>query len=1036
MTSKRLAAGGRIDRTTRLPFTWNGKTLHGHPGDTLASALLSHDVYLLGRSFKYHRPRGVMSAGVEESGALLTIGAGARRDPNVKASTLALSAGLQAASQNAWPSVHFDVGALANVFGRFLAAGFYYKTFMGPRMSWRALKLGGGTGVWMGFEKIIRRAAGLGAASREPDPEHYEHGHAFCDVLVIGGGAAGLAAAAAAARNGLDTLVVEQDVELGGDLLNRSAPASQTQLAALLADAKTAGARTMTRTTAFGLYDHGVAGLLEQVAGEINAHQPRQRFWTVRAAHTIIAAGALERGFAFGNNDRPGVMTAAAARAYLNRYAVLPGEHVVVATHNDSAYATAVELAAAGAEVLLLDARAKVHADLRELAENGGVAMRMGSTALKALGARRVSGLQVATADGAGWRRGGREPCDLVLVSGGWSPTIHINAHREKPRWHDELACFLADDSPQITLAGAAAGIWRTAQCETSGIAAAARATAAISGAKNSKKSTKPTAMPAPGGWQTRLRPLYEIRAPDIKLKSFVDPQHDVTTDDIRLAHREGYVSVEHLKRYTTLGMATDGGKVGNVIGLALMAQAAGKHIADVGATMFRPPYTPVALGALRGRHVGEHFRPLRRTPMHGWNLDHGAVMTMAGLWHRPWYFPSTSETLAAAYVREAGAVRETVGLCDVTSLGKIAIQGPDASAFLNRIYTNPFAKLPIGRARYGIMLRDDGIVMDDGTTWRLSDSDYFMTTTTAHAGKVMAWLEELLQTRWHDLRVHVTSVTDQWAGCAVAGPQSRAVLRACVAPSGGDGALPKVESSSASNLESNPASNPASSPESKSESSAVSDQMLPFMGVIETQLAGGIPGRIARISFSGEMAFEVYVPANYGAAMMDLLWAAAQPLGGCLYGLEALGALRIEKGHVTAAELDGRVTIDDAGLGKMASPNKSFIGSALRQRAELLRPGRPQLVGIWPKNRGTRFNAGAILCRAEQLSGFGEGWITAVTESPALGHWVGLGFIAGGCEAWQNHAVVAADPVRGAPVAVDIVSPHMFDPSGARMHG
>ena len=1011
MTSRRLPDGGRIDRATTLPFTWNGRKLNGHPGDTLASALLANGVQLVGRSFKYHRPRGIQSAGVEESGALITVGVGARRDPNVKATVQELHAGLVACGQNAVPNLRFDVGAINNLFGRFLSAGFYYKTFMGPRLDPR--RKWGGTAWWMQCEKIIRRAAGLGHASRQPDPDSYEHGHDFCDVLVVGAGAAGLSAATAAASAGLDVLLVDQEPEFGGDLLSQPPTQSRAKLAQLLADAHSAGVRSMTRTTAFGLYDCGVAGLLERVTdhlAEPDPCLPRQRFWTVRARYTIIATGALERHFAFGNNDRPGVMTVAAARTYLNRYGVLPGERIVMATNNDSTYPVAVELADAGAGVTLLDARAAVGDELQRLADDHGVALHKAHAPLKVIGGRGVKALEVAVDDGHGWksRGNGRDSnlmrCDLVLVSGGWSPTIHLCSHRgSKPVWNAQLACFVAakTDEP-ILVAGSAAGIWNGDDCAASGTATGMAAAKALGHAGDKDVADKDTTTIESGGWQTPLRPLYEIRVPGKKLKSFVDFQNDVTADDVRLAHREGFASVEHLKRYTTLGMSTDGGKMGNVIGLALMAEALGRTIPQVGSTVFRPPYTPVSLGALRGRSVDQHFRPLRRTPMHQWNLDHGAVMTMAGLWHRPWYFPrTTTQTLAEAYVREATAVRETVGLCDVTSLGKIAIQGPDATQFLDRIYTNPFAKLAVGKARYGIMLRDDGVVMDDGTTWRLSATEYFMTTTTAHAAKVMAWLEELLQTRWPTLRVQVTSVSDQWAGCAVAGPKSRAVLDACVAHSG-----------------------------------SVSDDALPFMGVIEIPLKGDIPCRIARISFSGEMAFEVYVPSDYATAMMDLLWAEAEASGGCLYGLEALGALRIEKGHVTGAELDGRVTIDDAGLGKMASPNKSFIGSALRKRPELLRDDRPQLVGIKPKNQGERFNAGAILCQPENIPGLGDGWISAVTHSPALGHWIGIGFIAGGAEAWRDKAVVAADPVRAGNTEVEIVSPHQFDPSGERMRG
>ncbi|NKB76601.1 MAG: sarcosine oxidase subunit alpha family protein [Gammaproteobacteria bacterium] len=996
MTGKRLPDGGRIDRTKTLRFQWDGQALTGHPGDSLASALMANGEQIFGRSFKYHRPRGIMSAGVEESGAMITVGEGARRDPNVKATTQELYNGLVATGQNAWPNVRYDMGEVNSLFGRFLVAGFYYKTFMGiPPLEW-----GKGTGIWMQYEKLIRKAAGMGTASREADPDHYEHSHDFCDVLVVGSGPAGLSAAITAAQAGLDVLLVEQDHELGGDLLNQSEN-SDGKREGLISAAEAAGVRIMTRTTAFGLYDYGVAGLLERVTDHLakpDEHQPRQRFWTVRAQYTILATGALERQYAFGNNDRPSVMTAAAANAYLHRYGVLAGRKIVIATNNDSVYEVAADLSNAGASVSLLDARASVAGSLMESTGSAGVAIRTNSAALKTKGMRVATGLEIASASGNGWQASGSESCDLVLVSGGWSPVVNLISHRGvRPVWNAEQACFLGPQTNEpISMAGSAAGVWNTDDCETSGLVAGVDAIKALG------KTTKETqSAPQIGGWETPIKPLYEVQVPGRKLKSIVDPQHDVTAEDIRLAHREGFVSVEHLKRYTTLGMSTDGGKMGNIIGLALMAEALGKEIPEVGTTTFRPPYTPVAIGALRGQSVDEHFRPLRRTPMHNWNMAHGATMQMAGLWHRPWYFARKGEGITEAYIRETETARKTVALCDVTSLGKIAIQGPDATTFLNRIYTNPFAKLGVGKARYGIMLRDDGFVMDDGTTWRLSENNYFMTTTTAHAGKVMVFLEELLQTRWQDLKVHVTSVSEQWAGSAVAGPQSRDVLAACV-------------------------EDPA----------VMTNEAFPFMGVREVTLKGGIPCRIARISFSGEMAYEVYVPSDYAPAMMDLLWAAAEPLDGCLYGLEALGALRIEKGHVTGAELDGRVTIDDAGLGKMASPKKSFIGSALRQRPEMMKENRPQLVGIKPVDRSEKFNAGAILCKTDMVSGLGEGWITAVTHSPATGHWIGLGFIAGGHEAWQGKTAIAADPVRKGNVEVEIVSPHMFDPSGERMHG
>ena len=994
MTAQRLPKGGHIDRTRPLTFRWDGTPMSGYAGDTLASALMANDEQILGRSFKYHRPRGIMSAGVEESGALVTVGKGAKQDANVRATTQPLYEGLIARGQNAWPSVRLDFGAINSLFGRFFAAGFYYKTFMGlPPFEW-----GRGTGMWMRYEKIIRKAAGMGTASREPDPDRYEHAHGYCDLLVVGSGPAGRAAAHCAAKAGCDVILVEQDAIMGGDTLSQPDNTSslQEELSALTA----CGVRLMTSTTAFGLYDNGVAGLLERVTDHLadpTSWLPRQRFWTVRAHATVIAAGALERHIAFGDNDRPGVMTANAGRTYLNRFAIQAGEKIVIATNNDSAYTTASDLAGSGASVTMLDSRREIPFSWRSHCDTAGVVIKSGAAPMKALGGKAVSDLTTAIRQGNSWRADRNIDCDLVLVSGGWSPVVNLLSHRGiKPVWNPELACFLAPTSEEpILAAGSAAGVWDDAACRTSGEKAALEALELI------RNPAYRTAAQTPGNWECPIDPLYEVRPAKQKLKSFVDPQHDVTTDDIRLAHHEGFVSVEHLKRYTTLGMATDQGKMGNIIGIALMADALGKEIPQVGTTTFRPPYTPVSIGALKGRNVGPHFRPLRRTPLHDWNLDAGGTMTMAGLWHRPWFFARSGETISEAYVREAETVRRTVGLCDVTSLGKIAIQGPDATELLNRVYSNPFAKLQIGKTRYGIMLRDDGLVMDDGTTWRLTEDEYFMTTTTAHAAKVMAFLEELLQTRWTDLKVHLTSVSEQWAGVAVAGPLSREVLTACV-----------------------------------EQPTRVSDEALPFMGVVETNMREGIPARIARISFSGERAFEVYVPSDFGPAVMQSLWDAARPMDGCLYGLEALGALRIEKGHVTGAELDGRVTIEDAGLGRMASDKKSYVGSALRKRPEMVKDDRPRLVGIFPKDRREIFNAGSILCAADNIAGYGEGWIPAVTHSPALGHWIGLGFINGGHEGWQGRDVVCADPVRKGNTAVEIVSPHMYDPKGERMYG
>ena len=992
MASRRIDNFGKINRNRVVSFTWDSNKYFGFEGDTLASAMLANDIKVVGRSFKYHRPRGIMSCGVEESGALVTIGEREKRDPNVRATTQELYEGLIASGQNAFPSVNFDLGSVNGLLGRFFAAGFYYKTFIGlPPFEW-----GKGTKAWMFYEKIIRKAAGMGTASRLPDPDKYEHANDFCDVMVIGSGPAGIAAAQEAADKKLDVILIEQDSMIGGDKLSDADFNSKDLRLSLI----NSGVRIMTRTTAFGLYDNCVAGLLERVTDHTYSkhdYLPRQRFWTIRAKHIILSTGAFERHIAFNNNDVPGVMNANAAKHYLNRYGVITGKDITLVTNNDSVYHTAIELSKAGSKVSIVDSRSSIGNEITEELNKNNIDLILGKVPYSINGKKSVHNVELKNSSIENSNQGHQIKSDLVLLSGGWSPVVHLLSHRGiKPKWDDENLCFIPSEiNEPITVAGSASGVWRTADCVASGVAAG------LDAAKSLGLKTTDYFFPKNGGWKNPIEPLYEVKYKKSRSKSFIDYQHDVTCDDVRLAHREGFISVEHLKRYTTLGMANDQGKMGNIIGLALMAELLNKKIPEVGTTVFRPPYTPIAIGALAGRNVGKHFRALRVTPMHQWNLDNGAKMIEVGLYQRPWYYPMEGETLSESYIREATTVRKTVGICDVTSLGKIAIQGPDATEFLNRVYSNAFAKLSVGKARYGIMLRDDGIVMDDGTSWRLSENDYFMTTSTAQAAKVMAWLEELLQTRWTDLKVHVASVSEQWAGAAVAGPESTKTLIECL-------------------------ENP----------SVISNENLPFMGVISTNLKNGIPCKIARISFSGERAYEVYTGSDYAPEMMNLLWKSANFFNGCLYGLEALGALRIEKGHVTGAELDGRVTVDDAGLGKMASIKKSYIGSVMRKRGVLSDEGRETLVGLFPKNKSEKFDAGTILCEMGKVSGFGIGRITAVTHSPALGHWIGLGFVKGGINNWKNKEIIGSDPVRNNEVRIEVVSPHMYDPEGEKMHG
>ena len=999
MTGFRLASGGTVERDRRLSFTWDGRRMTGLAGDTLASALMAGGERVLARGFKYHRPRGVMAAGPEEAGALVTLGTGARREPNARASTVELVQGLAASGQNAWPSVRFDLGRVNDLMGRFFAAGFYYKTFFGFT--------GRGTWEWMQFEKAIRRAAGMGSASREPDPDAYEIVNDHCDLLVVGAGAAGLAAAEQGVADGLDVMLVEQDFALGGGLLSAREPVEGAPPAAWLQgnlDA-VASARLLPRTTAFGLYDGNLVALLERVTDHLadpDPALPRARVRLVRPGAVILATGAIERPVAFGDNDRPGVMLSGAVGTYLARFAVAPGRSLALATNNDTAYDTALTAAEAGLRVTLLDARAAPPESRRAAAETAGVEVLPGHCPVRVKGRDSAEGLVIGRLEADGTAR----PLhgiyrDCIGVSGGWSPAIHLLCHRGvRPVWDARLACFLPGPAPEgVAMTGAAAGVFDTGEAVAHARATAEAAAARLTGARAPRRTA-----PAPGGLGP-VAPLWEVRVPGKTLKSFVDPQHDVTTEDVRLAAREGYASVEHMKRYTTLGMATDQGKTGGVIGLALLAEALGQSIPETGITTFRPPYTPVPIGALAGRARGAQWKPLRRTPMHDAQAAAGARFLDAGLWKRAWWFPEgPDDSLDRAYVREAETVRATVGMVDVSTLGKIAVQGPDAGEFLNRVHVNGFARLPVGRCRYGVMLRDDGMVFDDGVTWRIAEDEYLVTATTAHAAAVMQWLETLLQIRWPDLRVHVTSSTDQWAGVAVAGPRSRAVLERVVAD--GD----------------------------------VSDSALPFMGIAHLRLAvagGTVPVMAGRVSFSGERAFELHTPAGYGPAMWDVLSAAVAAEGGTPYGMEALGALRIEKGHVTGAELDGRVTLADAGLERMASSKKPFIGQALMARPEMTRPDRPRLAHFEPVEPGARFSIGAVVCAPGHVSGHGLGWITGVTVAPAFDHrWVGIGFVAGGPEAWAGREVVIADPVRGSEVTARVAEPHRLDPTGARMHG
>ncbi|MGS4944001.1 sarcosine oxidase subunit alpha family protein [Meridianimarinicoccus sp. RP-17] len=974
-------AGGLVDRSVTLGFTFDGRSYTGHPGDTLASALLANGVQLVGRSFKYHRPRGVFAAGPEEPNALVTLQTGARAEPNTRATVAELFDGLEATSQNHLGGLRHDLMAVNDLVAPLLKAGFYYKTFMWPRAFWERL-----------YEPAIRAAAGLGALSGLPDPDAYDRGYLHPDLLVIGGGAAGLMAALTAGRAGAQVVLADEDFRLGGRLLgegialnDRPAPDWVTAVAAELAALP--NVRVLTRTTVFGTYDHCIFGAVERVSDHLPdpGTRVRQTLWRITARHAVLCAGATERHIPFADNDRPGVLLAGALRAYANRWGVTPqaraGDPVAIFTNNDDGHRTAMSLLARGVPCLgVIDTRAGATSlgDYRTWA---------GHVVTGTRGRKGLRAIAVTGPGGTAWL-----DCGVLGVAGGWNPNVQLAAHhRGRPVWDADLAAFVPgpDGPPGLRVAGAARGHGSTAAALADGAAQAVAALDDLGIRAQATDAPRAADEPATGA------AFWHVPG---KRRAWVDFQNDVTVKDITLARQEGMGAVEHLKRWTTLGMATDQGKTANVTAIAVMAELAGKDIPATGTTVFRPPVTPVSLGVLGGGDTGMQFRPARLTPTHAFAEARGAAFTEAGPWLRAQYFPQAGETHWRQSVdREVRAVRAAVGLCDVTTLGKIDVQGPDAAAFLDRVYANTMSTLKPGRVRYGLMLREDGFAWDDGTCACMAPGHYVVTTTTANAGAIYRHMEFARQCLWPDLDVTLISTTDAWAQIAVAGPASRDLLARVV--DGFD----------------------------------LSNDAFPFMACAALTVCGGLRARLFRISFSGERAYELAVPARYGNALMDRLMALGADLGVTPYGTEALGVLRIEAGHAAGNELNGQTTATMLGLGRMVSAKKDAIGAVMSRRAGLADDPR-RLVGLVPVDPAQPVVAGSHLFDADAPQDMAHdlGWVTSACFSPHLETSIGLGYLSGGADRLGTE-VIAANPIEGQSVRLRVVAPKFIDPEGTR---
>lgn len=993
--AKRLNSRHRVNTQKPIRFSFDGRSYTGYEGDTLASALLANGVKRVGRSFKLHRPRGLMGVGREEPNALVQLENGAFGEPNARATLIPLYEGLQARGQNAWPNVDRDIFSSLGLFHRLFPASFYYKSMMWPNWSW--------------YEGIVRRLAGLGKAPAESDVQQYHKRNMHCEIFICGGGPAGLASALAAGRSGLRVVLVDEQEELGGSLLGENrlingAPATDW-VANIVAQLKAMPEVTLLpRTSVIGYYENNFLAAIERVTNhlgpEADLNQPRERLWRIHAKKVVLATGAIERPMVFSNNDRPGVMLASAVQTYLNRYGVAAGKNALVVTNNDSAYRTAIDLHNMGVCVAgIVDTRKHANGPFQQAASELGITVYRGYAIKQLHGRRSIKSVTVSPHLGEGRLGGGKKEikCDLVAMSGGWTPTIHLYSQAGGAlQFNDESQCFTPLECAQdVAVVGAANGGFSLSESLAQGYVSGTEAALALG--TGNLEAIEPEQCRE---WQEQRPEAYWYTKGSSTEKQWLDFQYDVKVSDIELAQRENFVSIEHVKRYTTSGMSVDQGKTGNINTLAVMAEISGRTIPQVGTTKFRPPYHPATLGTLAGRSIGSQYTPILQMPAHSWHLEHGGRMEDYGGYQRPDFYPQPGEDEAATIRREVSAVRNGVGMFDGTPLGKIEVKGPDAATFLNRVYINNAASLKVGFARYGFMLNENGVVIDDGVFVRMADDHFLLHTTSAGAGRIAQWLEEWLLCEWPHLKVVVSNVTTQWANVTVSGPKARDVMS-------------QLESDIDFGVDAFP-------------------HMQYRAGTI-----GGVCIRILRASFTGEVSYEINVPARYGHSLWEAVYEAGQEFGITPYGVESLLRLRIEKGYVAVGlDTDGNTNPLDLGWGgAIARKSDDFIGRRSLARPNDQRSERLQFIGLHSLDKNETLSIGGhiVSSATPKMPEASQGYVTSACFSPTLNMSIGLGLVSGGMSRIGEIIHVYAN---GKTQAAKLVPPAHFDPAGEKLNG